>query len=63
MIGEDRQNYRSNVSRIWKEIKEDLERLYEYSDRVTQMKNKAADEVEKPAVKNTKKPPKPPRIR
>ena len=62
MTEEDSKNYRSIVSRMWKEIKEDLERLYEYSDRITQMKNKAADKVEKLAVKNTKKPPKTPGI-
>ena len=59
MTGEDSKNYRSIVSRMWKEIKEDLERLYEYSDRITQMKNKAAGEVEKPAVKILKNHQKP----
>ena len=43
---------------MWKEIKEDPERLSEYNDRVRQMKNGTADEVEKPAVKYNKKPPK-----
>ena len=45
MIGEDRKNYRSIVSRRWKEIKEDPERLSTYNDRARQMKN----ETEKPA--------------
>ena len=33
MTGEDRKNYRSIVSRRWKEIKEDPARLSEYNDR------------------------------
>ena len=63
LTGEDTKNYRSIVSRMWKEIKEDPERLSEYNDRARQMKNEAAeksDNVERPAVKNTKKPPKTP---
>ena len=63
MTGEDRKNYRSIVSRMWKEIKEDPERLSEYNDRARQMKNEAAeksDKVERPVVKSTKKPPKTP---
>ena len=48
---------------MWKEIKEDPERLSEYNDRARHMKNEAAeksDEVESSAVKNTKKPLKTP---
>ena len=45
MTGEDRKNYRSIVSRRWKEIKEDIERLSAYNDRARQMNN----EAEKPA--------------
>ena len=56
--GVDRKNYRNIVSRMWKEIKEDPEKLSEHNDRARQMKNGTADEVEKPAVKHTKKPPK-----
>ena len=33
MTGEDRKNYRSIVSRRWKEIKEDPARLAAYNDR------------------------------
>ena len=44
ITGEDRKNYRSIVSRRWKEIKEDPERLSAYNDRARQMKN----EVGKP---------------
>ena len=48
---------------MWKEIEEVPERLSEYNDRARQMKNEAAeksDEVQRSAVKNTKKPPKNP---
>ena len=41
MIGEDKKNYHSIVSRRWKEIKEGFARLSAYSDRATQMKNEA----------------------
>ena len=44
MTGEDRKNYSSIVSRRWKEIKEDLARLFGYNNRARQMK----DEAEKP---------------
>ena len=44
MTGEERRNYRSIVSRRWREIKEDPGRLSEYNDRARQMKN----ETEKP---------------
>ena len=45
MTGEDRKNYRSIVSRRWKEIKEDPARLSAYNDRARQMKNEAEDRV------------------
>ena len=41
MTGEDRQKYRSIVSRRWQEIKEDPARLSAYNDRARQMKNEA----------------------
>ena len=41
ITGEDRKNYRSIVSRRWKEIKEDPARLSVYNDRARQMKNEA----------------------
>ena len=41
ITGEDRKKYRSIVSKRWKEIKEDLEKLSAYNDRVKQMKNEA----------------------
>ena len=44
ITGEDRRNYRSTVSRRWKEIKEDPARLFTYNDRARQMRN----ETEKP---------------
>ena len=44
MTGEDRRNYRSIVSRRWKEIKEDPARLSAYNDRARQMKNEAGDD-------------------
>ena len=68
ITGEDRKNYRSIVSRRWKEIKEDLERLSAYNDRVRQMKNEAEASgdgspnkktvVDGPAVKHPQKPSK-----
>ena len=45
MTGEDRKNYRSIVSRMWKKIKEDPARLFTYNIRARQMR----DETEKPA--------------
>ena len=39
MTGEDGKNYRSIVSRRWKEIKKDPERLSAYNDRAKHMKN------------------------
>ena len=45
MAGEDRKNYRSIVSRMWKKIKEDPAKLFTYNNRVRQM----MDEAEKPA--------------
>ena len=41
MIGEDEKNYRSIVSRRWKEIKEGSAKLSACSDWATQMKNEA----------------------
>ena len=41
MTGENRRNYRSIVSRSWKEITEDPARLSIYHDRAIQMKNEA----------------------
>ena len=41
MTGEDRKNYRSIVSRRWKEIKEDPEELSAYNDRARQKKMEA----------------------
>ena len=41
MTGEDRKNYRSIVSRRWKEIKKDPARLAAYNDRARQIKNEA----------------------
>ena len=41
MTGENRRNYRSMVSRSWKEITEDPARLSIYHDRAIQMKNEA----------------------
>ena len=65
MTGEDRKNYRSIVSRRWKEIKEDPARLSKYNDRVRQMQNEAekpGDDsqnektmVDRPTAKHLKK--------
>ena len=41
MTGEDRRNYLSIVSKRWKKIKEDPERLIECNNRAQQMKDKA----------------------
>ena len=72
MTGEDRKNYRSIVSRRWKEIKEDPERLSAYNDRTRQMKNEAEESgddsqnektvVDETTVKHPQKAPKIPRI-
>ena len=72
MTGEDRQKYRSIVSRRWKEIKEDPARLSAYNDRARQMKNEAekpGDDsqnqktvAERFAVKHPKKSPKIPKF-
>ena len=69
MTGEDRKNYRSIVSRRWKKIKEDPEKLSIYNDRARQMKNEAGElgddsqnektVVDRPAVKRPKKHQKP----
>ena len=51
---------------MWKHIKEDPERLYEYNNRARQMKNEVAeksDEVERSVVKNSKKQRKIPRMK
>ena len=72
MTGEDRRNYRSIVSRRWKEIKEDPARLSAYNDRTRQIKNEAGKlgndsqrektVAERSAVKQSKKAPKPPEL-
>ena len=61
VTGEDQKNYRSIVSRRWKKIKENPERLYAYNDRARQMKNDSQNEktvIDGPAVKYPKKAPK-----
>ena len=64
MTEEDQKNYRSNVSRRWKEIKEDPARLSEYNDRAKQVQNEAEDSenektmVDRPTAKHLKKVPK-----
>ena len=68
MTGEDQNNYQNIVSRKWKEIKEDPERLSAYNDRARQMKNEAekpGDDsqnektvIDRPAVKQPQKAPK-----
>ena len=70
MIGEDQKNYRSIVSRRWKEIKEDSERLSAYNDRARYMKNEAGEVgddsqnekmmVDRPVAKHPIKAPKTP---
>ena len=52
MTGEDRKNYRSIVSRIWKKIKEDPARLFTYNNRARQMR----DEAEKTAKVGSMEP-------
>ena len=71
MTGEDRKNYRSIVSRRWKEIKEDLARLSAYNKRARQMKNEVKEPgddsqnektlVDRPAVRLPQKTPKIPK--
>ena len=41
MTEEDRRNYRSTVSRRWKEISEDPERLIKYDNRAKYTRDKA----------------------
>ena len=70
MTGEDRKNYRSIVSRRWKEIKENPARLSAYNDRARQMKNEVEESgddlqnektlVDRPAVRLPLKAPKSP---
>ena len=43
MTGEDQKNYRSIVSRRWKEIKEDLARSSAYDDRARQITNETEE--------------------
>ena len=72
MTGEDRKNYRSIVSRRWKEIKEDPARLSEYNDRARQVQNEAEEPgddsqnektmVDRPIAKHLKKVPKTPKF-
>ena len=64
MTGEDQKNYRSIVSRRWKEVKEDPARLSEYNDRVRQMQNEAEDSQNEktPTVKQPQKVPKTPQF-
>ena len=60
MTGEDRKNYRSIVSRRWKEIKEDPAKLSEYNDRARRIQNDDSQN-EKCLQQNTpKKVPKSP---
>ena len=68
MTGEDQKNYQSTVSRRWKEIQEDPERLSAYNDRARQMRNDAQEPgndsqnektvVDRPTVKQPQKSPK-----
>ena len=70
MTGEDRKNYRSIVSRRWKEIKEDPEGLSACNDRARQTKNEAGGPgegsqnektvIDGPAVNYLNKAPKSP---
>ena len=70
MTGEDRKNYRSIVSRRWKEIKKDPARLTEYNDRARQMQNEAEElgddsqnkktMADRPKTKHLEKVPKTP---
>ena len=72
MTGKDRRNYRSIVSRRWKEIKGDPARLSTYNDRSRQIKNEAEKPgndsqhgktvAERSTVKQSKKAPKPPEL-
>ena len=70
MTGENRKNYRSVVSRRWKEIKEDPERLSEYNNMARQMQIEAEEPgddsqnektmVDRHTAKHFKKVPKTP---
>ena len=70
ITGEDRKDYRSIVSRRWKDIKEDPARLSEYNDRAGQMQNEAEESgddsqnekmmADRPTAKHLKKVPKTP---
>ena len=75
MTGEDRKNYRSIVSRRWKEIKKKKKnpaRLSAYNDRAKQMKNEAEEPgddsqnektvADRPAVRLPQKAPKTPKF-
>ena len=55
MIGEDRKNYRSIVTRRWKEIKEDPAKLSEYNDRARQMQNDGSQNEKTPTAKHPQK--------
>ena len=70
MTGEDRKNYRSIVSRRWKEIKENPAWLCAYNDMARQMKNEGEEPgddsqnektvVDRPALRLPQKAPKSP---
>ena len=72
MTGEDRKNYQTIVSRRWKEIKEDPERLSAYNGRARQMKNEVGEPgddsqnektvIDRPAVKQPQKASKIPKF-
>ena len=62
MTGEDRKNYRSIVSRRWKEIKEDPAKLSEYNDRVRQMQGDDSLNEKMPTAKHLKRVPKTPKF-
>ena len=59
MTGEYRKNYRSIVSRRWKEIQEDPARLSEYNDRARRCKMKIHKMKKLPQQNTTKKYQKP----
>ena len=60
MTGEDRKNYRSIVSRRWKEIQEDPAMLSVYDDRARQMQNEDSQNEKMLTAKHHKKVPKHP---
>ena len=62
ITGEDRKNYRSIVSRRWKEIKEDPAKLSEYNDRVRQIQNDDSLNEKMPTVKHLKRVTKTPKF-